>query len=140
MNTTDFGQYIRTNRDSLGLTLEQLGNAVGVNKATIATWEKGKVRDAKVKLYTPIFEETFYRARLTPEQIEALDFGEFIGHMRSAVNWSVGELADRLKVDMDIVLQWEIGENLPDGEELNELESEIRTIVKAEIHKQRLAD
>lgn len=38
------GEIIYTKRKALGLTLEAVGQAVGVSKATVSRWESGDIR------------------------------------------------------------------------------------------------
>jgi len=38
---------IRKRRKELGLTLEKVGNACGVNKSTVMRWENGRAKDIK---------------------------------------------------------------------------------------------
>jgi len=44
---TDFSKIIRDRRAELGLTLEELGNEVGVGKSTIRKWEQGTIKQVK---------------------------------------------------------------------------------------------
>ncbi len=50
----EIGEYIKALRMQKGLTLEQVGNAVGVGKSTVRKWEVGSIknmgRDKIVKL------------------------------------------------------------------------------------------
>lgn len=50
------GKLIKDRRESLGLTLEQVGDAVGVKKSTVKKWESGEIenmrRDKIAKLST----------------------------------------------------------------------------------------
>lgn len=41
------GYKIRTRRKELGLTLEEVGNAVGVGKSTVRKWETGDIRNMR---------------------------------------------------------------------------------------------
>ncbi len=41
------GEVIRHRRKELGLTLEQIGDAMGVNKSTIHKWENGIVENMR---------------------------------------------------------------------------------------------
>lgn len=53
------GQIIKTNRENLGLTQEELGAKVGVNKAAVQKWESGKVQNLKrttIQKLAQIFE------------------------------------------------------------------------------------
>lgn len=53
------GQIIKTNRERLGLTQEELGAKVGVNKAAVQKWESGKVQNLKrttIQQLAQIFE------------------------------------------------------------------------------------
>lgn len=43
----DIGQIIYNRRKELGLTLEQIGNAVGVSKSTVKKWETGFIANIK---------------------------------------------------------------------------------------------
>lgn len=43
----DIGYIIKTRRLELGLTLEQVGKAVGVGKSTVRKWESGQIKDMR---------------------------------------------------------------------------------------------
>lgn len=43
----DFGKMIRDRRHDLGLTLEEVGNIVGVGKSTVRKWESGTIRNLR---------------------------------------------------------------------------------------------
>lgn len=38
------GEIIKAKRDQLGLTLEEVGTNVGVDRATVMRWEKGQIQ------------------------------------------------------------------------------------------------
>lgn len=40
-----FGEKIKARRQSLGLTLQQVGERCGVGKSTICKWENGRIAD-----------------------------------------------------------------------------------------------
>lgn len=41
------GELIKSQRDSLGLTLEDVARVVGVSKATVSRWESGEIHKMK---------------------------------------------------------------------------------------------
>lgn len=43
----DFKDIIKLNRERLGLTMEELGDKVGVSKATIQRWESGEIKNVR---------------------------------------------------------------------------------------------
>ena len=43
----EIGQLINNRRSELGLTLEEVGNAVGVSKSTVKKWEDGYISNMK---------------------------------------------------------------------------------------------
>ena len=43
----DFAEKIKRRREELGLTLEQVGNAVGVGKSTVRKWETGYIANVR---------------------------------------------------------------------------------------------
>ena len=43
----EIGKKIFERRKALGLTLEDVGNAVGVGKSTVRKWEKGMIKNMK---------------------------------------------------------------------------------------------
>jgi len=45
MSDNDIGKKIYQRRKALNLTLEQVGNAVGVGKSTIQRWENGQIKN-----------------------------------------------------------------------------------------------
>lgn len=48
------GERIQRRRKELGMTLEELGNMVGVNKSTIHRYENGQIRNFSVNSLAPI--------------------------------------------------------------------------------------
>ena len=44
------GKRINQKREELGLTMEELGKQLGVNKSTISKWERGEVENIKRSL------------------------------------------------------------------------------------------
>lgn len=47
MNETKIGEKIKALRKARGLTLEQVGNAVGVGKSTVRKWESGEIANMR---------------------------------------------------------------------------------------------
>ena len=47
MEEFNIGEVIHNRRKELGITLEQIGNACGVNKSTVMRWETGRAKDIK---------------------------------------------------------------------------------------------
>ena len=45
VNDMDFGEKIKQLRLSRGMTLEQVGNIVGVGKSTVRKWENGDIKN-----------------------------------------------------------------------------------------------
>lgn len=43
----DIGEKIKTRRIALGLTLEDVGDAVGVGKSTVRKWELGMIKNMR---------------------------------------------------------------------------------------------
>ena len=43
----DFGTRIKARRKELGLTLEEVGNIVGVGKSTVRKWETGDIANMR---------------------------------------------------------------------------------------------
>ena len=43
----NIGEIIRTRRQELGLTLENIGDYVGVGKSTVRKWEHGDIENMK---------------------------------------------------------------------------------------------
>lgn len=44
---SDIGNLIYNRRKELGLTLEEVGNAVGVSKSTVKKWENGFISNMR---------------------------------------------------------------------------------------------
>lgn len=44
----DMGEIIRNRRHELGLTLEQVGDKVGVGKSTVRKWETGHIKNIRI--------------------------------------------------------------------------------------------
>ena len=47
MNDKEIGVIIHDRRKELGITLEKIGNACGVNRTTVMRWETGRAKDIK---------------------------------------------------------------------------------------------
>lgn len=47
MKAEEIGVIIHNRRKELGITLEKIGNACGVNKSTVQRWETGRAGDIK---------------------------------------------------------------------------------------------
>lgn len=47
-------EMIRKRRLELGLTLEEVGNSVGVGKATVRRWETGAIRNMGIDKVVPL--------------------------------------------------------------------------------------
>lgn len=47
MSNSDIGKHIRQLRDKHELTLEQVGNRVGVGKSTVRKWETGEIANMR---------------------------------------------------------------------------------------------
>lgn len=61
MKTINFANNLRILRKSKGLTQEELGAMLGVNKRTVSVWEIGKCEPSLTMLakLCEIFDETF---------------------------------------------------------------------------------
>ena len=61
INNVTIGEFIKSKRKDKGYTLEQVGNYVGVSKATVSRWESneiGNMRTDKVKSLCECLEIT----------------------------------------------------------------------------------
>ena len=47
MSNDEIGKKIMERRKALGLTLEAVGNAVGVGKSTVRKWENGMIKNMR---------------------------------------------------------------------------------------------
>jgi len=47
MNDSDFGKKLQLRRKELGMTLEDVGQAVGVGRSTVLRWEKGMIKNMR---------------------------------------------------------------------------------------------
>lgn len=70
----DIGERIKNRRAELGLTLEEIGNAVGVNRSTIKRYESGQTR----RIPFETMERLSVALKTTPEFLEGLDVPEDI--------------------------------------------------------------
>lgn len=55
----NIGKLINSRRQELGLTLEQVGDAVGVGKSTVRKWEQGMIKNMrrdKIKKLAQVLE------------------------------------------------------------------------------------
>ena len=49
-----FGERVKARRLQLGATLEEIGNKVGVTKATVQRWESGEIVNIRVDKLVPL--------------------------------------------------------------------------------------
>lgn len=109
---------IRERRLELGLTLENVGNYVGVSKSTVKKWESGSIsnmrRDKIAKLseilrISPIelmgWED---QTELPPDDSESL-LGSFLKNYRKANNLTVKDFARASGLSEETVKQLELG-------------------------------
>ena len=47
-------EMLQSRRKELGLTLEEVGNAIGVNKATVYLWESGITKSMRICWIVPL--------------------------------------------------------------------------------------
>lgn len=71
------GERIKTRRKELGMTAEELGDAIGRSRATIYKYEKGDIENLSHTLLIPLAEAL----HTTPEYLRAC--AEQIGRRRS---------------------------------------------------------
>lgn len=45
----DMGEKIKKRREELGLTLQEVGNYIGVSKATVQRYESGEIKNLKIE-------------------------------------------------------------------------------------------
>ena len=76
----DFKDKIRSLRTEMGATLEQIGNEVGVSKATVKRWESGEIanirRDKIYKLAQALHTTPAYLMGWDDEQPPSVITGE----------------------------------------------------------------
>ena len=65
MNTVEIGNRIKTAREEKGLTQEELGIRLGLNKSTIQRYEAGKI--LRIKL--PVLESIAIELSVNPEYL-----------------------------------------------------------------------
>jgi transcriptional regulator with XRE-family HTH domain len=76
---SDLGEYLRSRREELGLTQEQLASKIGVSQATVSQYEKGSITPRPRNLYSlavalelspdeVLAASGFYAARLVGER------------------------------------------------------------------------
>ncbi len=86
------GRKIKLRRDELGLTLEEVGQAVGVGKSTVRKWETGDIKNMKrdkisklayVLKVSPSFimDENFEAASARDNIVARLEAGSDIQHI-----------------------------------------------------------
>jgi transcriptional regulator with XRE-family HTH domain len=145
------GDLISIRRKELGLTLEEVGRAVGVSKSTVKKWESGfivNMRRDKIPLIakalqispsTLIGEDKNLEATLKNHE----EIGERIKRFRQARNMSQAELAKAIGASADTIRYYEHGdvgnlrlERLMDiAYELNVLPEELLTDDQSELER-----
>ena len=97
-----YGDHVQKRRQELGYTLEKTGKELGVNKCTVANWEKGR-RQPTIRAIPKIIE--FIGYRLEAEVDDSL--GAKVRRYRRLNGLSLKALAKRLGIDVDTVRGWE---------------------------------
>ena len=106
----DIGEKIKTLRIQQGLTLEQVGNAVGVGKSTVRKWETGSIKNmrrdkiaslADVLGTSPAYLMGWDDTSSTPDNEDGLNeekrkFIEKISKMDDDVIAALNQLADTI--------------------------------------------
>ena len=137
MTNTEFAEYIKSNREELGWTMKYVTELLGTDRATLPKWEKGLVGDRKIEKYKPFFDELFYKARLSPEELQQIELGEFLHNMRKSVKWSSEKMGEKLGVHSSTINRWEKGKSLNAVGDIYILELSIREVVKEELKSRR---
>ncbi len=130
-------ERIRTRRLELGLTLEKVGNYVGVSKSTVKKWESGSIsnmRRDKIAKLSEILEMSPTelmgwedQTKLPPADSECL-LGSFLKNYREAHNLTVYEFARASGLREWVIRQLEYGTDpstgvsyIPTSDEISKL-------------------
>lgn len=121
----EVGELIFNRRKALGLTLEEVGNAVGVSKSTVKKWESGGIsnmRRDKIEKLAKILEISPIRllgikTRTTTTLDESKyrngywipSIGLMLIQLRRQKNYSKSQLGEIINVNEDKITKWENG-------------------------------
>ena len=103
----EMGDKIRTRRLGLGLTLEDVGNAVGVGKSTVRKWESGDIKNMrrdKIASLASILQTT-------PAYLMGWDDAE---SALSKVGMGIDDIAYEMNIPVEIVKEIIAGNDLND--------------------------
>lgn len=118
----EIGEYIKALRMQKGLTLEQVGNAVGVGKSTVRKWEVGSIknmgRDKIIKLAAVLGvcpSDLLETIPIEKKESDVETTGERIRRCRKAAGMTQEELAERLGTTPQNIYKYEKGivNNIP---------------------------
>lgn len=124
------GKLINSRRTELGLTLEEVGNAVGVSKSTVKKWEDGFIsnmrRDKIAKLATvlqldPVAFITDEIAIIDKLRNASGTIAQNIKKIRDKLEMTSDELAKKANLPLEVVEQYETGATTVDPNELRSI-------------------
>lgn len=124
------GKMIRDRRKKLGLTLQEVGNFVGVGKSTVKKWEDGDIVNMKldkIALLSKILKldpVTFITGEKLPQEnkpaqqpqetlVQSQIYGNRIRQARISCGLSQEALAQLLGSSKQVISRYELGTSLP---------------------------
>ena len=109
----EIGKRIKQRREELGMTQEELGKELGLNKSTIQRYETGKI--AKIKL--PVIHAIAKQLRVNPEWLVLktdercmiMTVGDIICSRRKELGLTLEDVGNAIGVSKSTVKKWENG-------------------------------
>lgn len=119
-------EIIKTRRLSLGLSMKDLADKIGVSEATISRWESGDIenmrRDKIASLSEVLSVSPYILLGIEPaSEPPTVEFAKALKTLRTGCNLSQSALADALQCSKSAVSMWENGTRTPDFDMLVKL-------------------
>lgn len=127
----DMGSLIRCRRLELGMTQEELGKMIGVQKQAVCKYENGRIdlkRDMIQKLATALEIPPSYLLGThgdNAEEIKNYDIGQRIRSLRESAGLSQKEFAQKLDISPGRLSNWELGINRPNADMIKTICKEL---------------
>lgn len=127
----DIGSLIRCRRLELGMTQEELGKMIGVQKQAVCKYENGRIdlkRDMMQKLAAALEIPPSYLLGTHGDDVEEIknyDIGQRIRSLRESAGLSQKEFAQKLDISPGRLSNWELGINRPNADMIKTICKEL---------------
>lgn len=109
---------LKSKREDLGMTYDDLAARTGLNKSTIHRYEQGVIKSMSLDNYLKLADALYINENLNNEGYYMGNFGENLKRYRELNNLKQIDVAEKLSVAKPTVCNWENNNRFPDRDML----------------------